>query len=86
VTDLLTIAAAPCQHCARAAQGTRTGRYHLHCVTCCARLVRSCRPWRDAQEAMFAIIMRQPGRPVKADVITAIKGMDQQQGAGCRSV
>lgn len=63
----------------------RTGRYHLHCVGCCARLVRSCRPWREAQEGMFAIIARQPGRPGKAEVIAAIKGMDQQQGGGCRS-
>ena len=45
---------------------------------CCARLVRSCRPWKAAQETMFAVIARQPGRPSKAEVIEAIKAIDAE--------
>lgn len=69
----------PCGFCARYWHSGRCGRYHLHCVTCCARLVRSCRPWREAQESMFAIITRQIGRPSKAEVIEAIKAIDAEQ-------
>lgn len=72
----------PCGFCAWALMGRRTGRYHLECVRCCARLVRSCRPWKQAQEAMFAIIARQSGRPSKPEVIEAIRAMDLE--AACR--
>ena len=41
-----------------------------------ARWVRV-RPWREAQEAMFAMIDRQPGRPTKDAVIAQIRAMDQ---------
>ncbi len=40
------------------------------------------RPWKAAQEAMFAVIERQPGRPTKDDVIDAIRAMDLE--AACR--
>lgn len=66
----------PCGHCGRAAHGQRTGRYHLHCARCCARLVRACRPWKSAQEGMLAVIARQPGRPSKAEVIEALRALD----------
>lgn len=72
----------PCGFCAWARLGRRVGRYNLSCVTCCARLVRSCRPWKAAQEAMFAVIARKPGRPTKDDVIDAIRAMDLE--AACR--
>lgn len=68
--------AAACPHCARAAAVPRTGRYHLDCVGCCARLIRSARPWREAQEGMFSVIARQPGRPAKVEIIEAIKAID----------
>ena len=76
MTEPVALLDLPCGHCGRAAKGQRTGRYHLHCVGCCARLVRSCRPWRAAQEAMLAIIARQPGRPSVADVVAQIKALD----------
>lgn len=75
----MTDALMPCGPCAWQRMGRVTGRYHLHCVTCCARLVRSCRPWKQAQEAMLAIIARQPGRPSKAEVIEAIKAIDNEE-------
>ena len=68
----------PCQWCERARAAGRCGRYHLSCVTCCARLVRSCRPWKAAQEAMLAVIARQPGRPSKAQVLAALRELDAQ--------
>jgi len=74
--------ASACPWCERFRAAGRCGRYHLSCVGCCARLVRSCRPWKAAQEAMFAVIARQSGRPTKDAVIERIKVMDRG-GAGC---
>jgi len=71
-------AALACPWCEQHRLGRLTGRYDLGCVRCCARLVRSCRPWREAQEAMLAVIARQPGRPEKADVLAAIRALDDQ--------
>ena len=66
----------PCPWCARFRADGRCGRYHLSCVGCCARLVRSARPWKQAQEAMLAVIARQPGRPTKAQVLQALRELD----------
>ena len=68
----------PCPWCERFRAVGRCGRYHLSCVGCCARLLRSCRPWKAAQEAMFAVIARQPGRPTKDAVIAQIRAMDAE--------
>lgn len=67
-----------CECCAAEQAGRITGRYDLHCVRCCARLVRSCRPWREAQEAMLAVIARQSGRPDKAAVLAALRALDAE--------
>ena len=40
---------------------------------CCARLVRSARPLRRAQDGMLAAIARFPGAPKRADVLAALK-------------
>ena len=45
---------------------------------CCARLVKSARPFKPAQEAMLAVIQRQPGRPTKAQVLAALRELDAQ--------
>ena len=68
----------PCPWCACFRAVGRCGRYHLSCVGCCARLVRSARPWKQAQEAMLAVIARQPGRPTKAQVLQALRELDAQ--------
>lgn len=65
-----------CAQCARRAADRLWPIYSMACVTCCARLVRSARPLRHAQEAHFAVITRQPGRPDKAAVINEIKRID----------
>lgn len=48
----------------------------MWCVHCCARLVRSARPLRNAQEAMLACIARHKGAPTRAAVLQAVKAMD----------
>jgi len=45
----------------------------MGCVQCCARLVRSARPLRRAQDGMLAAIARFPGAPKRADVLAALK-------------
>ena len=69
---------ADCVNCTRAATVRHWGGYTMACVRCCARLVRSARPLRHAQEAHFAVIARRPGRPDKAAVINEIKCMDME--------
>lgn len=69
----------PCQaHQERAQRGQPSGAYHLACVRCCARLVRSARPLRAAQEAMLAAIAMRPGRPSRQQVLAAIHQLDQE--------
>lgn len=68
-----------CQNCAKAAQVRTWGGYTMTCPRCCARLVRSARPLRHAQEAHFAAIARYEGAPTKQKVIEAIAAMDKGQ-------
>jgi hypothetical protein len=62
-----------CRCCAAYACNALSGAYHLLCLPCCARLVRSARPVRAHQEAMLAVIDRQPGAPTRADVLQLLK-------------
>ena len=71
----------PCSNCKAFAQCQAAGRpwggFSMSCVHCCARLVRSARPLRMAQEAMLACIARhQPDAPTRADVLQALKALD----------
>lgn len=70
----------PCHHCTqhqhRTAMGLPWGGYAMSCVHCCARLVRSARPLRMAQEAMLCCIARHEGAPTRAAVLQALKAMD----------
>jgi hypothetical protein len=50
----------------------------MTCTQCCARLIRSARPLKGAQQAMFAAIARHQGAPSKAAVLQAIKAIDAQ--------
>lgn len=56
------------------ASGIAGGRYDMHCLQCCARLVRSARPVRRQQEAMLAVVTRREGRPSRAAVLDELKG------------
>lgn len=67
-----------CTNCTRAAQNFHWGGYTMACARCCARLVRSARPLRHAQEGHFAAIARRPGRPDKVAIINEIKRMDSE--------
>lgn len=72
----------PCSNCVQSEQSARQGRapwggFSMSCVHCCARLVRSARPLRMAQEAMLACIARhQPDAPTREDVLQALKALD----------
>lgn len=70
----------PCVHCDKSAQYRQAGKawpgFNMSCVHCCARLVRSARPLRTAQEAMLTAITRRPGRPARSDVLRALKALD----------
>lgn len=64
-----------CTACAQhQASGIAGGRYDLHCLQCCARLVRSARPVRRMQETMLAVVTRRDGRPSRAQVVDQLKG------------
>lgn len=65
-----------CANCTNAAMHPYWGGYAMACVLCCARLVRSARPLRHAQEAHLQCIAMRPNRPSKDDVLAAIKAMD----------
>jgi hypothetical protein len=53
-----------------------SGLYNMTCVKCCARLIRSARPLKAAQQAMFASIKRHQGAPSKAAILQAIVELD----------
>lgn len=62
-----------CVNCAAAQSNKVWGGYLMSCVNCCARLVRSARPWREAQEAMLAVAARHGHG--KDAVLLALKTM-----------
>jgi len=62
-----------CINCATALANKAWGGYLMTCVNCCARLVKSARPWRDAQEAMLAVAARYGHG--KDAVVAALKRM-----------
>jgi hypothetical protein len=68
----------PCTSCQYSKQQPLSGRYSMTCTHCCARLIRSARPLKGAQMAMFAAIARHQGAPSRAAVLQAIKAMDAQ--------
>lgn len=70
----------PCPVCQqlKAHPNPISGRYNLRCVHCAARLVRSARPLRGAQEAMLAAIDRTPGAPAREQVLQALRALDAQ--------
>lgn len=64
-----------CTACAQhQTSGIAGGRYDLHCLQCCARLVRSARPVRRMQETMLAVVTRRDGRPSRAAVLDELRG------------
>ena len=65
-----------CSNCQQADLRKTWGGYTMSCVHCCARLLRSARPLRHAQEAMLAAIARHDGAPTKAAVLQALKALD----------
>ena len=68
-------ASLPCNNCHQAATRPVWGGYSLACANCCARLVISARPWRDAQESFFALFARRPENPSKDTIIAAIQAL-----------
>jgi hypothetical protein len=68
-----------CPACTLRKQSPKSGRYDMLCATCCAHLVRSARPLKHAQEAMFASIARHEGAPTKAQIISGINDIDRAQ-------
>lgn len=54
-----------CQVCEQVFRGV----YHVGCVNCCARLVRSAKPSQELANAMLAAITSRNGRPGKAEIL-----------------
>ena len=71
-----------CTTCALRTRKPQSGIYNMRCVHCCARLIRSARPLKHAQESMFACIARHEDAPTKDAVIAEIRSMDQQAQKG----
>lgn len=75
-------ATTPCPHCLRHTAAPvpvgslSVGAFSALCVACCARLVRSARPLRGAQESHLAAVMRVEGSPTRAQIIDTIKQQD----------
>ena len=74
-------AALDCVNCQQAATRPVWGGYSLTCANCCARLVISARPWRDAQEGFFALFARRPENPSKDKIVAAIQAMAKPPAA-----
>jgi hypothetical protein len=66
----------PCTSCEYFKQQPLSGLYSMTCTQCCARLIRSARPLKGAQQAMFASIARHQGAPSKAAILQALKALD----------
>ena len=75
-----TRATPACTNCHQADTRPVWGGYSLTCANCCARLVISARPWRDAQEGFFALFARRPENPSKEKIIEAIQLISQPKG------
>jgi hypothetical protein len=67
-----------CTSCESSKQQPLSGRYNMTCIHCCARLIRSARPLKGAQQAMFAAIARHQGAPSRSAVLQVIKQLDAQ--------
>lgn len=71
-----------CPHCARhqarpeSVTRLTVGAFNANCAQCCARLVRSARPLRHAQEAHLAAVTKGEGRPTRDQVVDAIGQQD----------
>lgn len=48
----------------------------MQCVQCCARLLRSARPLRRAQDALLAAILCHPDAPSRVEIMDALKQHD----------
>ena len=70
-----------CADCTIASTTPLWGGYSFNCAACCARLVRSARPLRHAQEALFAAIAMRADRPSKEAIIEQIKKQDRKAAA-----
>ena len=68
----------PCTSCEYFKKQPLSGHYNMTCVNCCARLIRSARPLKSAQQAMFASIKRHQGAPSKAAILQALKVLDAE--------
>ena len=71
-----------CSACTARQARPHCGAYYLRCVACCAALIISARPNRDAQEAFFACITRRRENPSKEAIIAAIKQADTPTSCG----
>lgn len=65
-----------CLDCKQSAAHPHWGGYSMRCVHCCARLIRSARPLKHAQEALLAAITMRPENPSKEAVLLALKALD----------
>ena len=68
-----------CKACQLSRDKALYGVYCFACARCCARLIRSARPLRSVQEAMFAAIGRLQGAPTKNEIIEAIRTIDSEE-------
>jgi hypothetical protein len=69
----------PCTSCEYSKQQPLSGLYSMTCIQCCARLIRSARPLKHAQQSMLAAIAKHPDAPKRSDILQAIKAMDNNQ-------
>ncbi|MHB1023359.1 MAG: hypothetical protein ACYC0Z_13215 [Acidobacteriaceae bacterium] len=49
-----------------------SGRFNLHCLECCIRLVKSTKPRKDLAKVMLDVIERNGG-PSRADIFEGVK-------------
>ena len=66
----------PCKHCEHSAERLIWGGYSMRCVQCCARLIRSARPLKAAQDALLAAITMRPENPRLEAILLALRELD----------
>jgi hypothetical protein len=69
-------ATSECKYCA-----TASGVYQVHCLGCCARLVRSARPSRHLQENMLAAIEWHRQAPDREAILERLREIDASSGS-----
>lgn len=72
-TDRSDASAAPCSACESSKHRPHSGAYRMQCLQCCARLVLSTHPNKQAAAGMLAAIARFPDAPGRDAILESVR-------------